>query len=142
MFTCCMCKKEYADQKPARKNNCGLFCRQCSDEITRRVGESNRRQNKTPRKDCIWCGKPTYRENDNKCPACRSLRDLILARVRYSSDIAKYVARIEGREGPPREERAALTPSVSAGSAISADVGKLKDTLRALCRELGVPVEL
>ena len=107
-YKCAMCKDEKGGP-PARSNAAGKFCKECSDEITRRsrmIAESKR---DATGGNCAWCGvvfeSCGVKKRGTTCPACETKRDWLLRSIRYSDKAAKYVERVEAREKPAREAR-------------------------------------
>jgi len=117
-YTCGMCKKYFLG-KPVRRGGMSSFCQTCADEmVARSVAARRSTYEKALAADlCTWCGKPLGDEprgpskDPNSSPClmhlrCDRRRNWVLECVRYGPKMAKYVASIEEREAPRREEAA------------------------------------
>ncbi len=111
MYNCSRCKNTFADE-PALSNACGSFCGQCKADIHASSVESNKGRTKKLSGFCVWCGEKltpnivhASHEGDNVCKSCELRREWLLKAIRLSDRPSKYVARVEDRERPLREER-------------------------------------
>ena len=97
---------------------------------------------------CRWCGeeiKPGEQRSLNVCQPCETKRVWLLRSIRLSDHPAKYVARVEEREGPIRERNAAKVatekPTVKAESVNSDQDARLRRVefiVEKLAKEFGL----
>ncbi len=111
MYRCNMCK-QVKEGEPAFKNGAGLFCEQCKTIIHERAKTALEKKVAERAGNCVWCGElitsanaQKGKEDEHVCLRCEKNRDWLLKAVRWSERPARYVARIEERERPLREER-------------------------------------
>lgn len=113
-YRCNTCKALYA-LPAAMTNNAGSFCQSCDAERARksRAGmakyyESRRTKEALGPHVCLWCGQTprrTYKKGKTTCVICEEGREWLLRCIRATSHAASYVARVEAKEGPLRQER-------------------------------------
>ena len=153
MYTCNRCKKDIQGEV-AFKNAAGSFCPDCKAIIHARAAEGTRARNALLNGGCIWCGEKITPSNPagkshegcNIHLECEARRDWMLKCIRFSSKLAKYVARTEERERPLREEREKVArftkPTVaedhSAPTEADARLLRLESMMNKLTRALGV----
>jgi len=113
-YRCARCKEEQLGP-PAFTNAAGVFCATCKADIHRLAGAGAQARIAALNGACVWCGKPIAPEErqrfgcgDNVHAWCANNgRDWMLGCIRSSDHLAKYVQRVEEREGPLREARKA-----------------------------------
>lgn len=113
LYRCNMCKHDFKFPA-ALKNATGTYCKDCREEIFRRM-KNAARVGRVARKHandgkCRWLG-CELTDHDIKtyggtvCGSCVAHRRWLLTCIRYSPHAAKYVASAEERERDDREQR-------------------------------------
>jgi len=149
MFKCVFCKKEFTGE-PAMRNGSGAYCEECKAELVRRmcVGNQARRENFDG--CCLWCGEKLTsaniqpgKDNPGVCRSCDTHRDWLLACIRHSDKPAKYVSRVEAKEGILREARNAekkqsATQNIDTGKEALTRLTRLENIIGKLASEFGI----
>ncbi len=106
---CCHCKLIKPRSEYRLTNNCGEWCNDCWDAISKKRLDARLKKDAATNGICKYCGRPAEYSADNYtthvCALTTKMRAHILDCIRYSDLLARHVAAMEEREAPARLER-------------------------------------
>ncbi len=149
MFKCVFCKKEFTGE-PVMRNGSGAYCKECKDELVRRMRIASQARRENFDGCCVWCGKKLTSENIRRgknnsgvCRSCDTHREWLLACIRHSDKPAKYVSRVEDKECILREARNAkkrqsAPQHIDTGKEALDRLSRLENILGKLASEFGI----